>query len=166
METTGATGLNIYQNNGRSAGQEVDHLHWHLIPRFDGRRTQTVAPGQVRFHGGNERPCRKNTCQAQLNNFPLSSGRHSVNPPENRNFIDFPLILFFSLRTSVWSHLRSCRIRTCFLLFHSVETAAAIDGGAAPEGCLGQERPQVLFILNGLRLRAGHLFHFQEERIP
>ena len=21
---------------GRSAGQEVDHLHWHLIPRFDG----------------------------------------------------------------------------------------------------------------------------------
>lgn len=36
METTGATGLNIYQNNGRSAGQEVDHLHWHLIPRFDG----------------------------------------------------------------------------------------------------------------------------------
>lgn len=36
METTGATGLNIYQNNGRSAGQEVNHLHWHLIPRFDG----------------------------------------------------------------------------------------------------------------------------------
>ena len=36
MEVTGATGLNIYQNNGRSAGQEVDHLHWHLIPRFDG----------------------------------------------------------------------------------------------------------------------------------
>lgn len=50
--------------------------------------------------------------------------------------------------------------------FHSVETAAAIDGGAAPEGCLGQRDRRFFFILNGLRLRAGHLFHFQEERIP
>jgi len=30
------TGLNLLQNNGESAGQEVNHFHLHLIPRFDG----------------------------------------------------------------------------------------------------------------------------------
>lgn len=27
-------GLNIVQNNGRSAGQLVPHVHFHIIPRF------------------------------------------------------------------------------------------------------------------------------------
>ena len=31
-----AEGVNILQNNGRCAGQEVDHVHIHIIPRFDG----------------------------------------------------------------------------------------------------------------------------------
>ena len=34
MEATGAKGFNVLQNNGRIAGQMVDHLHWHIIPRF------------------------------------------------------------------------------------------------------------------------------------
>lgn len=29
-------GTNILQNNGRSAWQEVDHVHFHIIPRFAG----------------------------------------------------------------------------------------------------------------------------------
>ena len=33
---TGAEGLNLVVNNGRAAGQTVDHGHWHLIPRFEG----------------------------------------------------------------------------------------------------------------------------------
>lgn len=33
---TGAEGLNLIVNNGRAAGQTVDHGHWHLIPRFVG----------------------------------------------------------------------------------------------------------------------------------
>ena len=36
MEATGADGFNVIQNNGRAAGQEVEHVHWHIIPRFDG----------------------------------------------------------------------------------------------------------------------------------
>lgn len=36
MQATGASGLNVMQNNYRSAGQEVDHVHWHIIPRFYG----------------------------------------------------------------------------------------------------------------------------------
>ena len=32
----GATGINIIQNNGIAAGQAVPHIHFHVIPRFDG----------------------------------------------------------------------------------------------------------------------------------
>lgn len=31
----GATGINIGQNNGASAGQAVFHYHMHIIPRFE-----------------------------------------------------------------------------------------------------------------------------------
>jgi len=29
-----ADGINIVQSNGRAAGQVVDHIHFHVIPRF------------------------------------------------------------------------------------------------------------------------------------
>lgn len=32
----GASGFNVVQNNGSSAGQTVFHLHVHVIPRYDG----------------------------------------------------------------------------------------------------------------------------------
>lgn len=32
----GASGFNVVQNNGTSAGQTVFHLHVHVIPRYDG----------------------------------------------------------------------------------------------------------------------------------
>lgn len=35
MNAFGADGVNIMQNNGKAAGQEVEHLHVHVIPRFD-----------------------------------------------------------------------------------------------------------------------------------
>lgn len=35
QEATGAVGLNVVINNGRVAGQTIDHCHWHLIPRFE-----------------------------------------------------------------------------------------------------------------------------------
>ena len=31
---TGANGFNVIVNNGRAAGQTIDHGHWHIIPRF------------------------------------------------------------------------------------------------------------------------------------
>jgi histidine triad (HIT) family protein len=31
---TGADGLNVIVNIGRAAGQTIDHVHWHIIPRF------------------------------------------------------------------------------------------------------------------------------------
>jgi histidine triad (HIT) family protein len=40
MNALGADGVNIMQNNGKAAGQEVEHIHIHVIPRFadDGHR--------------------------------------------------------------------------------------------------------------------------------
>lgn len=36
MEATSAQGFNIIQNNFPASGQEVPHIHWHLIPRTVG----------------------------------------------------------------------------------------------------------------------------------
>jgi len=36
IKSLGANGVNIIQNNGIAAGQAVPHIHFHVIPRFDG----------------------------------------------------------------------------------------------------------------------------------
>ena len=33
--TTNASGINILNNNGLSAGQSVNHIHFHIIPRYE-----------------------------------------------------------------------------------------------------------------------------------
>ncbi len=44
MEALGAPAFNLGVNNGRAAGQLVDHLHLHVIPRFEG-------DGHAHWHG-------------------------------------------------------------------------------------------------------------------
>ncbi len=34
LKNTGAAGCNIICNTGAAAGQSVDHLHFHIIPRY------------------------------------------------------------------------------------------------------------------------------------
>ena len=37
LKVTGATAYNVLQNNGAEAHQAVDHVHFHIIPRVNGR---------------------------------------------------------------------------------------------------------------------------------
>jgi len=34
-DVLGMSGLNLLQNNGKAAGQVIDHFHLHLIPRYE-----------------------------------------------------------------------------------------------------------------------------------
>ena len=34
-DVLGMDGLNLLQNNGKAAGQVIDHFHLHLIPRYE-----------------------------------------------------------------------------------------------------------------------------------
>jgi histidine triad (HIT) family protein len=36
IKALGAAGVNIIQNNGAASGQVVPHIHFHVIPRFEG----------------------------------------------------------------------------------------------------------------------------------
>lgn len=49
-KSLGASGFNVVQNNGTSAGQTVFHLHVHIIPRYDG------GPRIVAWEPGEEKP--------------------------------------------------------------------------------------------------------------
>ena len=42
-----ADGLNVWQSNGVAAGQEVPHVHFHVMPRFDGDGLLRVYPSRT-----------------------------------------------------------------------------------------------------------------------
>lgn len=44
---TRAAGYNIMNNNGPAAGQEVPHVHFHVIPRFPGDALRGIYKGLV-----------------------------------------------------------------------------------------------------------------------
>ena len=37
-EVTQADGISIIQQNGKAAGQDIFHLHVHIVPRFEGHK--------------------------------------------------------------------------------------------------------------------------------
>jgi histidine triad (HIT) family protein len=37
-KTTNADGISIIQQNGKAAGQDVFHLHVHIVPRYEGQK--------------------------------------------------------------------------------------------------------------------------------
>ena len=37
-KATGADGISIIQQNGKAAGQDIFHLHVHVIPRYEGQK--------------------------------------------------------------------------------------------------------------------------------
>jgi histidine triad (HIT) family protein len=37
-KATKADGISIFQQNGKAAGQEIFHLHVHVVPRYEGQK--------------------------------------------------------------------------------------------------------------------------------
>ena len=42
VERTGAAGVNVLTNCGEAAGQTVEHLHFHIIPRYSSNDAITI----------------------------------------------------------------------------------------------------------------------------
>lgn len=47
MQATGAKEYNILQNNGPMANQAVFHVHYHIIPKYDGSKRAAKGEGLV-----------------------------------------------------------------------------------------------------------------------
>ncbi|MBR3365473.1 MAG: HIT family protein [Solobacterium sp.] len=47
VENLHASGVNILTNCGESAGQSVDHLHFHIIPRYDEKDAIKIVFGET-----------------------------------------------------------------------------------------------------------------------
>lgn len=50
--TLGADGTNIMINNSPASGQEVPHLHIHVIPRFNGDKKTPLFPSKEKYNEG------------------------------------------------------------------------------------------------------------------
>jgi histidine triad (HIT) family protein len=42
-KATEADGISIIQQNGKAAGQDIFHLHVHVVPRFEGQKLQSFS---------------------------------------------------------------------------------------------------------------------------
>lgn len=59
LKSTGAAGLNFFQNNFRCAGQIIDHIHFHLIPRYPHDGFMTTWPGKSCLPGELEKVAKR-----------------------------------------------------------------------------------------------------------
>jgi len=55
LMATGAEGVNVLQSNFACAGQEVPHLHFHVIPRTSVSNPRSWASGAGRYASSEER---------------------------------------------------------------------------------------------------------------
>lgn len=62
---TNAAGLNFIQNNLRPAGQLIDHVHFHLIPRYPQDNFLTSWPGKPYQQGELEKVLKKITASCK-----------------------------------------------------------------------------------------------------
>jgi len=44
-KATDCPGVSVLLRDGEEAGQEIPHVHWHLVPRFDKRRAHDFKGG-------------------------------------------------------------------------------------------------------------------------
>ena len=63
MKGTNAPGLNLLQNNFRPAGQNIDHIHFHLIPRHRQDRFLSAWPAKPYQPGEMDRLLKRITAE-------------------------------------------------------------------------------------------------------
>jgi histidine triad (HIT) family protein len=51
LNATGATAFNVLQNNGKTAHQLVQHVHFHIIPRYEDGTGLTIKWGAGKLDG-------------------------------------------------------------------------------------------------------------------
>ncbi|MCX8166603.1 MAG: HIT family protein [Candidatus Micrarchaeota archaeon] len=59
-----ADGINIFQNNGRAAGQVVFHIHFHVVPRYNGDHLDMANWKRISYSDENE----KNSIASKIRN--------------------------------------------------------------------------------------------------
>jgi histidine triad (HIT) family protein len=47
-----AEGVNVLQNNGKAAGQYVKHVHFHIVPRYEGDKIGIAHWEALKYHPG------------------------------------------------------------------------------------------------------------------
>lgn len=72
LRVTRAPGYHLVVNNGAVAGQTVHHVHWHLIPRFEGDAVHWPWPHQS--YGEGEMEATRAALAAEV------AGRARLNP--------------------------------------------------------------------------------------
>jgi histidine triad (HIT) family protein len=46
-KATSADGISIFQQNGKAAGQDIFHIHVHVVPQFEGQRLPSFSSLQL-----------------------------------------------------------------------------------------------------------------------
>lgn len=86
-EAMGPDGLNVIQSNGAAATQTVQHLHVHLVPRWDDDQMGPIWPAETHFpEASKDRACRDILGAAQRL---VMSAEPPIAPEDRRKHLDY-----------------------------------------------------------------------------
>jgi histidine triad (HIT) family protein len=81
-ESVRPDGIQIWQSNGRAAGQEVDHVHIHVFPRYHGDGHFQIYPVAPRVYSPEELETMAKPIRARIDSVLASARRESNARPD------------------------------------------------------------------------------------